>query len=182
VLMDEQVDGQPPACDYIPAGDPASYQSFAHRKFLDALSQNTGVSLPVVKPDLRTIDSFVTPINLLVLALGVKGNFANVMPGTPLSQGWHIAKLIDEFRVVHTEEGSASYAGAKFRDFGMSLGPQQVLAADEIVVIVSGPKKRLLYKQLVNCKEFNPEFPLSVIYHPNIHDRVTLYATTDVIQ
>lgn len=180
VLMDEQVDGRPPFCTYIPVGDAASYESFARRNFLGELHQRTGAALQVIKPDLNAINAFKTPINLLILALGVKGNFANVMPNTPLSYNWHLAKLTDDFKTSHTSVDSNSYAGASFREFGMSLGPQQVLAANEVVVIVSGEKKRSLYRELMGHKEFSAEFPLSVIYHPDVINRVTVYATTDV--
>jgi 6-phosphogluconolactonase/glucosamine-6-phosphate isomerase/deaminase len=181
VLMDEQVDGQPPQCEYIAVSDPASYESFAHRNFLDELRRRTGTALPVIKPDLHKVGEFHTPVNLLILALGVKGNFANVMPGTPLSYGWHIAELTEDFKTSHTSTHSNSYAGASFRNYGMSMGPQQVLEADEVVVIISGEKKKALYKELAEYRQFSAEFPLSVIYHPKVSNRVTVYVTTDVV-
>jgi len=178
--MDEQVDGDQPPYRYIPLEDPASYEAFARRSLLDQLSEKTGVSIDVIKPRLETIDSFNTRIDLLVLALGIDGNYANVMPGTPESGGWHIAHLTPAFRQTHTKTGSKSYENAKFREFGMSLGPQQVLEAKNVVVIISGPQKHDLATQLLAYREFDPTFPLSIIYHPEVIDRVQIFIANDV--
>ncbi|MEU0092624.1 hypothetical protein [Kribbella sp. NPDC006257] len=181
VLMDEQVDGTPPAVDYIPAVDSASYESFARTHLLSPLDAATGAETLVLKPDLQKFSSFDAPINMLVLALGVQGNYANVMPGTPLDVGWHLARLIEEFRQVHTESSSESYAGARFREYGMSLGPWQVRTADQVIVIVSGARKRDLYAELMSHKSPDPDFPLSIIFHPEVRDRVSVFVTEDVV-
>jgi 6-phosphogluconolactonase/glucosamine-6-phosphate isomerase/deaminase len=114
------------------------------------------------------------------LALGVKGNFANIMPGTSETTGWHVAHLIEELRQIHTQAGSKSYEYAHFREYSMSLEPQQVLSAKNVVVIISGEKKRQLTEQLLAYKEFDPEFPLSIIYHPGISGRVQIFIQEDV--
>lgn len=126
------------------------------------------------------IEQFDTRINLLMLAIGAKGNYANVMPGTSEETGWHIAHLITEFRQAHTQAGSQSYEGAHFREYGMSLSPQQVINAEKVAVIISGEKKRELTKELLSYSAFNPQFPLSIIYHPSVRDRVEMYITEDV--
>jgi 6-phosphogluconolactonase/glucosamine-6-phosphate isomerase/deaminase len=136
--MDEQVDGDALPFQYVDTHDKASYEGFAHRHFLDPLEAAAHVTVPVVKPNLDAVDSFETDIDLLVLAIGPSGNYANVMPGTPLHVGWHIAELTNEFRSAHTAAASESYAGAKFRTHGMSLGPQQVLTASLVVVVARG--------------------------------------------
>lgn len=102
------------------------------------------------------------------------------MPGTPEHRGWHVARLTPEFRHVHTQQDSRSYAGATFREYGMSLGPRQVLNADHVVVIASSPKKRDLVKQLLTYDSFTPDFPLSVVHHPGVKDRVSIFLTEDV--
>lgn len=180
VLMDEQVEGQKPPFAYISRNDPASYEGFAYKHFLEPLRAKTGIRLTLLKPDLPEINSFSPPIDLLILALGVKGNYANVMPGTAEATGWHVAHLIPEFRQAHTQVGSHSYENAHFREFGMSLGPQQVLSAKNIVVIVSGKKKQQLTEQLLGLEEFDPAFPLSIIYHPKIIERTQVFIQEDV--
>ncbi|HVZ67399.1 MAG TPA: 6-phosphogluconolactonase [Patescibacteria group bacterium] len=182
VLMDEQVEQVGNEFEYVSIDDPASYEKFAQEKFLRPLSTKIAlVNDVVLKPDLKKFDEFNKRIDLLILALGVQGNYANVMPGTSEETGWHIAKLLDEFKQAHTQKGSQSYEGAKFRNYGMSLGPQQVLEAENVVVIISGEKKRELAKQLLSYKSFDSEFPLSVIYHPQVRDRVSIYMTEDVL-
>jgi len=134
----------------------------------------------ILKPEIEKLEQFNAPIDLLVLALGLKGNYANVMPGTPIETGWHIAHLIPEFRQAHTQKGSQSYEGAKFREYGMSLGPQQVLQAKKIVVIISGEKKKELARQLLAYDAFDPEFPLSIIHHPEVAVKTQVFVTPDV--
>lgn len=181
VLMDEMLEGDYPHFQYVSTDDSASYEGFARRNFLTPLGEKTGITIPVIKPKIEDLNDFHVGIDLLILALGVKGNYANVMPGTPLSIGWHIAHLIPEFRQAHTVKGSNSYEGATFREYGMSLGPQQVLNAKYVIVIISGKKKRGLSKQLLSYNAFDPEFPLSIIYHPSVKDRVQIFLTEDVL-
>lgn len=179
VLMDEMVEGHKELFTYVPLNDLASYEGFARKYLLKPLKEKVGVDEHVIKPDLASMQSFETPIDLLILALGVKGNYANVMPGTSETTGWHVAQLIREFHKFHTQQGSASYEGANFREFGMSLGPQQVLQAKNIAVIIGGKQKRDVTKQLLSYSSFDPEFPLSIIYHPNVQDRVEIFIKED---
>ena len=180
VLMDEMLEEGKPPFSYVLVDDSASYEGFARRNFLNLLQDKTGVNVGIVKPDAEKIEQFDTEIDLLILALGVKGNYANVMPETPEETGWHVAHLIPEFSQVHTKQGSSSYEGADFREYGMSLGPQQVLSAKNVIVIISGEKKRDLAKELLSYDSFHPQFPLSIIYHPKVRDRLEIYITEDV--
>jgi 6-phosphogluconolactonase/glucosamine-6-phosphate isomerase/deaminase len=180
VLMDEQVQGQSGAFQYVPKDDLASYEGFAKKYLLDSLRAKTGAAIEVLKPDLDTIETFAAPIDLLILALGASGNYANVMPGTEKTVGWHIACLTPEFRQSHTQKDSQSYAGAEFREFGMSLGPQQVLSSKRVIVIISGAKKHDLSERLFTHQRFDPKFPLSIIFDRQVTDRVQVFITEDV--
>ncbi len=181
VLMDEMLDEDKQPVRYVSVDDPASYEGFARKHLLEPLSKRVPLSPLVIKPNPTQIDEFSTEIDLLILALGVKGNYANVMPNTPVKTGWHIARLTPEFRESHTQQGSNSYVNANFREYGMSLGPQQVLDAKNVVVIISGEKKRELTKQLKSYNNFDPEFPLSIIYHPQVKDKLEIFLTPDVL-
>lgn len=176
VLMDEQLEGNNPPFSYVPVGDAASYESFAKKHLLNPLQEKTGVAIPVIKPDAGNIEKFDTEIDLLILAIGIKGNYANVMPGTPQDSGWHAAHLLPEYNQYHE---SQAYSGSHFREYGMSLGPQQVLAAKNVVVIISGENKRELVRDLKSYNSFDPNFPLSIIYHSKVKDRVEIYLTSD---
>src|SRR5258708_1270983 len=164
VLMDEMLGNNKPPFHYIPIDDTASYEGFTKKYFLDPLQITGKRSIELIKPNLSKLEEFSTEIDLLILALGIDGNYANIMPGTPESTGWHIAHLTSAFRQSHTKKVSQSYAGAIFREYGMSLGHQQVLMAKHVVVIISGEKKRELTKQLLSYKTFEPNFPLSIMY------------------
>ena len=177
VLMDEQLEGKQPPFTYIPSNDPASYEGFARENFLKPLQEKTGVEIPVLKPPDSHIEDFGTEIDLLILAIGVKGNYANVMPGTLEETGWHVTHLLPEFNQYHE---NTSYSGSHFREYGMSLGPKQVLSAKNVIVIISGEKKKDLAKELLSHDSFDPEFPLSIIYHPKVRDRVEIFLTEDV--
>ncbi|HEY1835911.1 MAG TPA: 6-phosphogluconolactonase [Candidatus Saccharimonadales bacterium] len=181
VLMDEQVEGDRPPFSYIATTDQASYERFAKEKLLRPLARKVSLAKEaILKPDLNDPADFNPTIDLLVLALGVKGNYANVMPGTPINTGWHVAHLIPGFRQAHTRKGSNSYEGARFREFGMSLGSQQVLRAKHVAVIISGKAKRPLVEQLLAYDTFDPVFPLSIVHHPEVIRRVRFYVTEDV--
>lgn len=182
VLMDEQVDESSHPFSYINVDDSASYEGFAARHLLDPLESELGHSIPVVKPELEEIDRFNLgrPIDLLILALGVKGNYANVMPDTDKATSWHVTHLIPEFRTSHTKKGSDSYEGAQFREYGMSLGPQEVINAKCVVVVISGEKKRTLTHKLFSYSQYEPKFPLSIIYEPEVRDRVSIFVTEEL--
>lgn len=176
VLMDEMLEGEKSQFSYVPLNDPASYEGFARKNLLQPLQEKTGIEIPVLKPEAPHIENFQTEIDLLILAIGVRGNYANVMPGTPGETGWYISHLLPEFNQYHE---SASYSSSHFREYGMSLGPQQVLLAKNVVVIISGEKKWELAKKLLAYNSFAPEFPLSIIYNPKVRDRVEIYLTKD---
>lgn len=165
VLMDELINEKKPPFTYISLNNPASFESFANKNFLSPLSKKVSLKLEVLKPDLSDLNSFHPPLDLLILALGIKGNYANVMPGTTEQTGWHIAHLIPEYLQTHTKKGSLSYEGAHFSEFGMSLGPQQVIQAKHVIVIINGVDKRELTKQFLAYTAFDETFPLSIIHH-----------------
>lgn len=179
VLMDEMIEGVPSEMKYVSREDPVSYESFAKGHFIYPLKEKIGIEVEIIKPNLSEISIFKTPIDLLILALGIDGNYANVMQGTNEKSGWHIAYVTDAYRQIHTSANGA-YAGSKFGSYGMSLGPQQVLQAGEVIVIVSGEHKHDLVKKLLSYDHFDPQFPLSIIYMPEVKDRVTVYITEDV--
>ncbi len=177
VLMDEQIEVTGESYRYVSMEDSSSYEGFARKHFLSPLNR----SIEVLKPDLDQLETFNPPLDLLVLSLGVRGNYANVMPGTSVKTGWHITKLTPEFRQSHTGKASTSYMGAKFREYGMSLGPRQVLDATHVIVVISGPAKRQLTQKLLSYTNFDPAFPLSIVHHPEVNERVSLYITEDVL-
>ncbi|MBI3335571.1 MAG: 6-phosphogluconolactonase [Candidatus Portnoybacteria bacterium] len=174
---------------YVPRSDPASYERFAREKLLESLEKKIdgAITGSILKPDLRDLKAFDTfiedhkGIDLLILAIGVKGHYAQVMPGTPIEKGFHVTKLIPELSAVHSQKGSKSYEGAKFREYGMSLGPKQVLGAKNIIVMITGESKIDLVKQLLSYKSFDPHFPLSIIHHPTVKPKIEVFLSKEVM-
>lgn len=188
VLMDEQIESLETA-NYVSIDDTASYEGFARKRLLDPLSQKVSIDLStrILKPDLGALSLFDEKIeshhgiDLLILAIGVGGHYAQVMPGVPIDMGFHTCQLMTEVGVSHTQKGSKSYEGAKFREFGMSLGPKQVLSAKQIVVVITGSQKRGLAKQLFEHHTFDPDFPLTIIFHPSMQDKVSIILSDDCL-
>jgi glucosamine-6-phosphate deaminase len=182
LLMDEQLEGST-QFEYVSSEDTASYEKFARDKFLNRLP----VSIPILKPDLERLENFDQMItshgglDLLVLAIGVKGHYAQVMPGTSIETGFHVTKLISELAQVHTQKGSSSYEGAHFREYGMSLGPKQVLEAKNIIVMITGESKRELTQELLSYDSFDQNFPLSIIHNPSVQAKTHLLISREVM-
>jgi len=95
-----------------------------------------------------------------------------------LETGWHITHLLPEYISYHTQH---AFEGTTFRNHGMSLGHKQVLSSKNIAVIISGEKKRELAKQLLSYTNFTPDFPLSIIHHTQIKEKVEIFLTEDVL-
>jgi 6-phosphogluconolactonase/glucosamine-6-phosphate isomerase/deaminase len=68
----------------------------------------------------------------------------------------------------------------RHREFGRSLAPQLVLVAKNVVVKIRGEKKRQLTEQLLSYREFDPEFPLSIVLHETVTERVKIFIQNDV--
>jgi len=189
VFMDEQVEEVNGKPQYVPIDNPASLEGFGREHFLHPLSEQ--VSVPeeqmILKPDLENFAEFDSMLekhhglDLLILAIGEEGHYALVMPGTPLETGYHAARISPKVITQHVEKGGP-YENSNFGERGMSLGPKQVLSAKNVVVIISGEQKRDLARELLSHDSFNPEFPLSIIYHPEVKDRVEIYMTEDVVK
>lgn len=188
ILMDDQVEGTE-NFSYVNVEDSASYENFAIKNLIKPLQEKTNLPLTrfVIKPNLKHLSLFDKEIekhngiDLLILAIGVKGHFAQVMPNTKLQTGFHITKLIPELAKVHTKDDSKSYAGEKFREYGMSLGYKQVLSAKNIIIIITGENKRELAKQLFSYEKFSEDFPMSIIHHQKVFQKTHVLLTNDVI-
>ena len=192
VLMDEQIEETSEnGFSYVALEDSASYERFARKNLLKPL-QEKGCLLDrlediILKPDLKNLSAFdsliqaYNGIDLLILAIGVKGHYAQVMPGTSLDIGFHVTKLIPELAQVHTQKGSQSYEGAQFRQYGMSLGHRQVLNAKNIIVMITGEKKQELTRILLSYSNFDQEFPLSIIHHPEVSSKTRVFLSKETL-
>ncbi|HSW96948.1 MAG TPA: 6-phosphogluconolactonase [Candidatus Saccharimonadales bacterium] len=187
VFMDEQVKEVDGKLAYLSIENPASFEHFARKHFLHPLSEKVSISEEqmILKPDLEKLQDFDMLLNnhngldLLVLAIGEEGHYALVMPGTSIEKGYHMVNISPKVITQHVDS-NGPYKGTAFSASGMSLGPLQVMQAKHIVIIISGERKRKLAKELLAADHFSPDFPLSIIYHPDIQDRVEIFLTEDV--
>jgi galactosamine-6-phosphate isomerase len=102
------------------------------------------------------------PIDLCVLGLGMNGHIAMNEPAASLRPACHVAPLTAA-TLAH-----AMLANAKTRPgFGLTLGMAEILAAREILLLVSGPSKRKPLGKLLE-REIATDFPASFLWlHPN---------------
>ncbi len=184
ILMDEQVDRNHNV-SYVDSNDSASYEKFLREKLLNPLQRYLGdINRAILRPGLQDLGAFDgmieehNGIDLLILAIGARGHYAQVMPGISLDTGFHIARLIPEFIETHTK-ASGPYQGARFREYGMSLGPRQVLSAKNVIVMITGESKRELAEQLLSYDSFDPEYPISIIHHPEVREKTEVFISKD---
>lgn len=188
LLMDEQLeDGEKP--EYVPLSDTASYERFAINNFLTNLSTKIERTVEeiLIKPKLNEFSSLDDQldmhggVDILILAFGDDGHFAQVMPGVDLTIGFHVAELSALITELHTNPFSSSFPNAQFRKKGMSLGPSQVLTAKNVFVIASGKAKTNAVSQLLALSDFRKEFPISIVHHSLVRDRVQFCFTSDCL-
>jgi 6-phosphogluconolactonase/glucosamine-6-phosphate isomerase/deaminase len=190
VLMDEQVEGTGNGVfSYISETDPASFEGKIKNVLFQPVTDATGVDIrnAAVKPNLEALHSFDAELeernglDLLVLAIGEGGHYAQVRPGTPLDKGFHIAHLRGDYKERHTKIEGQLFSGSEFREYGMSLGPKQVEGAKHIAIIITGSSKQDLTRQLFSYTSFNPDFPMSIIHELEVAKKTNLFLTKDVL-
>jgi len=102
------------------------------------------------------------PIDLCVLGLGMNGHVAMNEPAPSLQPQAHVARLAD-VTLLHP-----MLANSKLKPtFGLTLGMSEILSAREILLLVSGTKKRGPMRQFMQRK-ISTQFPASFLWlHPN---------------
>jgi galactosamine-6-phosphate isomerase len=102
------------------------------------------------------------PIDLCVLGLGTNGHVAMNEPTACLQPAAHVARLT-EATLAHSMLADARSKPT----FGLTLGMAEILAAQEILLLVSGASKREPLRKLLR-REITTEFPASFVWlHPN---------------
>ena len=103
------------------------------------------------------------PIGLCVLGLGVNGHLAFNEPGAFLQPHCHIAQLTQD-SLGHSM--AKDMQGAKL--YGLTLGMADILAAREILLLISGPAKVEVTQQFLEAK-INTQLPASFLWlHSNV--------------
>jgi len=183
-MMDDMAKRINGRLEYTSETDSASFEAKIKTILIDRLSEAAGVDMShcIKKPDLNNLEKSDQEIeehgglDLLILAIGEGGHYGQVMPGTDINTGFHVTELRDDYKDRHQEEGI--FAGSEFQKYGMSLGHKQLLNAKQVIVIISGAKKKDLTEKLLSYNSFDPEFPLSAIYERK--GETTIFITEDV--
>ena len=109
-------------------------------------------------------------INLCILGLGMNGHIAFNEPADYLQPGCHVARL-SESSQQHPMAVQRSMPGT----FGFTLGMADILQSDTILFLVSGPKKKEIFKEFMN-RIITTRLPASFLW---LHPNVFCYHTTD---
>ena len=115
-------------------------------------------------------------LDLVMLGLGPNAHLASNEPGGPLdSLTRPVTLLPDTVAYIRTDGVNLELAGGAVSDRAVTLGLATILAAREVVVLVSGPAKRVAVARLLEGP-IMPEAPASILRH---HPRCTILADRD---
>ena len=98
------------------------------------------------------------PIDLCILGLGANGHIAMNEPGHVLQPFAHVAPL-SESSLRHPMLAKS----AKRPRYGLTLGIAEILASRQILLLVSGEKKREAMRRLLR-PEITTDFPASLLW------------------
>lgn len=103
------------------------------------------------------------PINLCILGLGTNGHLGLNEPADALKPEVHVAEL-DERSQAHAMLKNTGVSVQR----GMTIGLADILAADEIMMLITGTDKEEVYQYLLSG-EINTRVPASFLHlHPNV--------------
>ena len=106
------------------------------------------------------------PIDLCILGLGLNGHLAFNEPGEYLQPHFHVAKLT-EASLGHSM--AQDMEGVKL--YGLTLGMTDILAAKEVMLLITGTAKVEVTKRLLEGK-ISTQLPGSFLW---LHPRVRVY-------
>jgi galactosamine-6-phosphate isomerase len=118
----------------------------------------------------KAIDA-LAPFRLTVLGLGKNGHVGFNEPNAELTEHVHVAKLEET-----TSQHPMVQHSAPLR-YGMTLGMNDILRSEEILMVVSGAEKADQLRRLVRG-EVTPIFPVSFLHK---HPRVRVIADSDAV-
>ncbi|MGH2393392.1 MAG: 6-phosphogluconolactonase, partial [Candidatus Limnocylindria bacterium] len=106
-------------------------------------------------------------LDLVMLGLGPNAHLASNEPGGRLDSPTRSVILLPEtVAYIQTDEVNLELAGGAVSDRAVTLGLATILAAHEVVVLASGPAKRLAVTRLL-AGPVSPQAPASVLRdHP----------------
>ena len=157
----------------LPVDDPGRCSSMIDRHLLQRIAARPRIDAPNVDAaDLskecdRYRASVSVGIDLVILGLGANGHVGMNEPGST-----HDSKT----RVVHldrsTSAHAAEYGVTTLPTWGITVGLEEILAADEVWLMVTGSHKRSILAKTLN-DPIGPEVPATQLRH---HPRLKVVA------
>ena len=118
------------------------------------------------KEECRIMDEWIAThggIDLMVVGVGINGHIGFNEPGTPLESTAHAAELEEITKTI----GQKYFPGKVAIGKGLTVGLQQVLQANTLVMLANGAKKAPVIRRAVN-DEIGNRFPATLLRsHPN---------------
>jgi len=115
-------------------------------------------------------------LDLVMLGLGPNAHLASNEPGGPWDSPTRPVTLLPEtVAYIRTDRVNLEQASGAVSDRAVTLGLASILAAREVVVLVSGPAKRRAMARLLEGP-LTPEVPASILRR---HPRCTILADRD---
>lgn len=112
-------------------------------------------------------------LDLIMLGLGPNGHLASNEPGAPFDTLTRPVALLGEtVGYILTDEITLALSGGKVSDRAVTLGLGTILAAREVVLLVSGAAKRRALRRVIEGSVV-PEVPASILQR---HPRCTILA------
>ncbi|SFW85264.1 galactosamine-6-phosphate isomerase [Chitinophaga sancti] len=102
-------------------------------------------------------------IDICILGLGMNGHLALNEPGCVLESQCHVAQL-DLQSLAHPMLGDGERP-----KYGLTLGMAEILQAKQIILLISGEKKKDIALKLLSSKRVTTSLPASFVWlHPNV--------------
>ncbi|MGH7312873.1 MAG: 6-phosphogluconolactonase [Candidatus Rokuibacteriota bacterium] len=115
-------------------------------------------------------------LDLVMLGLGPNAHLASNEPGGPLDSPTRLVTLLPEtVAYIETDGPNLELAGGAVSDRAVTLGLATILAAREVVVLVSGPAKRRAVARLLEGP-ITPQVPGSILRR---HPKCTILVDRD---
>lgn len=118
--------------------------------------------------DLNFYRSLISsPFDLTILGVGLNGHIAYNEPGSMKNNDFQIVKL--EQQSIQNTLGYGFDEDDVLPQNGITIGLSTIYDSEKIILIALGESKKEVMKRFINCKQFDSDFPVSVLCdHPNL--------------
>lgn len=155
----------------LPAGHKQSYKVFMSEMLFEGISiKPKNVFFPNTDQNYDKLIASEGGIDFQLLGIGTNGHIGFNEPGSELESLTRIVDLTEETINVNANkffDGDTTEVPKQ----AISMGLKSILEAKKIVLLALGESKREVVSKLLDCKEFDINFPASAL---TLHDDVTI--------